>query len=224
MKNNLKYKLICFDLDGTIIDETIFIWQIIHDALGSDKIRRKQTAEDFVNKKITYKQWAEHDLELWKEVGATKTKIMKAIEPLKLMPGALETLNKLKELKKSTGLKLAIISGSLNIALEKVLSNYKEYFDDIYINHLIFDSEKLAGIRSTTFDFENKADALKEIAARENIPLSECVFIGDHDNDIHVAEIAGLSIAFNCKSERLVQIADVVIEKKNLREILKYII
>ncbi len=53
-ENPLKYKLICFDLDGTIIDETIFIWQTIHDALGSDKKKRKQYAEDFVNKKITY--------------------------------------------------------------------------------------------------------------------------------------------------------------------------
>lgn len=232
MKNNLKYKLICFDLDGTIIDETIFIWQTIHDALGSDKKRRKQYAEDFINKKITYKQWAEHDLELWKEVGATKTKMLEATKGLRLMPGVLETLNKLRELKekaKAEGdcLKLAIISGSLNIALEKVLPNYKEYFDDVYINHLIFDGkdgENLAGIKSTTFDFENKADALREIAARENIPLSECAFIGDHDNDIHVAEIAGLSIAFNCRSERLAQIADVVIEKKDLREILKYIV
>ncbi|MBI2136022.1 HAD family phosphatase [Candidatus Woesearchaeota archaeon] len=230
--NNLKYKLICFDLDGTIIDETIFIWQTLHDAFGSDKKKRKQYAEYFVNKKITYRQWAEHDLELWREAGATKTSMMNATDKLRLMPGALETLNKLKELKekaKADGncLKLAIISGSLNIALERVLPNYKDYFDDVYINHLIFDGkdgEKLAGIRSTAFDFENKADALREIANRENIPLSECVFIGDHDNDIHVAEIAGLSIAFNCKSERLAQIADIVIEKKDLREILKYII
>ena len=232
MKNDMKYKLICFDLDGTIIDETIFIWQTLHDALGSDKKKRKQYAEDFVNKKITYRQWAEHDLELWREVGATRTSMMKATDKLRLMHGALETLNELKRLKekaKEEGncLKLAIISGSLNIALEKVLPNYKDYFDDVYINHLIFDGkdgENLAGIRSTTFDFENKADALKEIAARENISLSECVFVGDHDNDIQVAEIAGLSIAFNCRSERLAQIADIVIEKKDLREILKYIL
>ncbi|HIH43486.1 TPA: HAD-IB family phosphatase [Candidatus Woesearchaeota archaeon] len=232
MKNNLKYKLICFDLDGTIIDETIFIWQTLHDALGSDKVRRKKYAQDFVDKKITYRQWAEHDLELWREVGATRSKMLDATKGLILMPGALETLNELKRLKekaKKEGnfFKLAIISGSLNIALEKVLPNYKDYFDDVYINHLIFDGkdgENLVGIKTTAFDFENKADALKEIVARENIPLGECVFIGDHDNDIHVAEIAGLSIAFNCKSERLAQIADIVIEKKDLREILKYIL
>ena len=237
-ENKSKYKLICFDLDGTIIDETIFIWQTIHDSLGTDKVRRKKYAQDFVDKKITYKQWAEHDLILWKEAGATKAKIMKAIEPLKLMPGALDTLNELKKLKdrnkdtnngnkkigsEKRGLKLAIISGSLNIALEKVLPNYREYFDDVYINHLIFDGEKVARIKSTSFDFENKADALKEIAKRENLKLEECVFVGDHDNDIQVAEIAGLSIAFNCKSERLAQVADVVIEKKDLRKILKYI-
>ena len=139
------------------------------------------------------------------------------------MQGTLETLNKLK----NKGLKLAIISGSLNIALEKVLPDHSYYFSHIYINHLIFDGvegENLAGINSTAFDFENKAEALKQIARKENISLDKCVFIGDHDNDIQAAEIAGLSIAFNCKSERLMQVSDVVIEKKDLREVLRHIL
>ena len=35
---------------------------------------------------------------------------------------------------------------------------------------------------------------------------------------------AGLGIAFNCKEEKLKKAADIVIEKKDLREILKYIL
>ena len=62
------------------------------------------------------------------------------------------------------------------------------------------------------------------IAEREKISLSECVFVGDNHNDVHVAEIAGLSIAFNCKSESLAEVCDVIVENKDLREVLKYII
>ncbi len=36
----MKYKLVCFDLDGTIVDDTIFIWQTIHNHLKTDKKRR----------------------------------------------------------------------------------------------------------------------------------------------------------------------------------------
>jgi HAD superfamily PSPase-like hydrolase len=216
----MKYKLVCFDLDGTVIDDTVFIWQTIHDYLKTDKEKRKKAAEDFTNKKITYKQWAEHDLELWKEKNATKQDLIEAIKPLKLMHGALETLNKLKK----SGLKLAVISGSLNIALDKVLPNHTEIFDDIYINHLIFKGDKIKEIKSTTFDFEHKAAALQEICKKENISPEECVFIGDHNNDIQIAELAGLSIAFNCKSERLAEVADIVIKEKDLTLILPHIL
>jgi len=215
-----KYKLVCFDLDGTVIDDTVFIWQTIHDYLNTDKKKRKKAADDFINKKISYKQWAEHDLELWKEKNATKEDLMNAIKPLKLMKGALETLNTLKR----AGLKLAVISGSLDIALEKVLPNHSEIFDDIYINHLIFDGNNIKELKSTAFDFEHKAAALMEICKKENILPEECVFVGDHNNDIQAAELAGLGIAFNCKSERLAQVADIVIKEKDLRAILKYIL
>ena len=35
---------------------------------------------------------------------------------------------------------------------------------------------------------------------------------------------SGLGIAFNCKHEELMKVADVVIKKKDLREILKHIL
>jgi len=69
-----------------------------------------------------------------------------------------------------------------------------------------------------------KAEALKIIAKREKIPLSQCVHIGDHHNDVTIAKIAGLSIAFDAKNEELRRTTDVVIDRKDLREVLKYIV
>ena len=71
---------------------------------------------------------------------------------------------------------------------------------------------------------DKKADALRQIAEREGISLKECVFIGDYLNDLKIIQEAGLGIAFNCKEEKLRKVADVVIDKKDLREILKYIL
>ena len=69
-----------------------------------------------------------------------------------------------------------------------------------------------------------KALALKKIADREKISLKECVFVGDYLNDMKIIQEAGLGIAFNCTHEDLRKVADVVIEKKDLREILKFIL
>ena len=216
----MAYKLVLFDLDGTIIDEIVFIWQTIHDYLGTDQNVRDEYRQRFLNKEITYDEWAVHDIEMWKSYGATKKQLMAAIEPLKLMNGALETI---KELKKR-GLKLAIVSGSLNIALEKVLPDYEQYFDDVFINYIDFNIDgTIKGVKSTDFDFEHKAKALRVLCERENIEPEECVFVGDHDNDVHIAEKAGLAIAFNSKSEKLNKVCDVVIKEKDLRKVLEHI-
>jgi len=79
-------------------------------------------------------------------------------------------------------------------------------------------------IDATEYDMKMKAKALKLIAEREKIKLKECVFVGDYLNDIKVMQTAGLGIAFNCKEEKLKQVADVVIEKKDLREVLKHVL
>ena len=62
------------------------------------------------------------------------------------------------------------------------------------------------------------------IAEREKISLKDCVFVGDYLNDVKVLQEAGLGIAFNCEHDQVKQAADVVIEKKDLREVLKYIL
>ena len=217
----MNYKLVCFDLDGTIIDKTIFIWHTLHDALGTSKEWRQKGIDDYESGKITYAEWAKHDIEGWKKVGATKQKIKEALKPLKLMNGAKEVLETLKK----QGIKLALISGSINTALEHVIPNYKDYFDYVFINNVIYDEQgNVQDIEATKYDLKHKASGLKLIAEKENIDVKDCVFIGDHHNDIHIAELAGLSIAFNCKSDALAQIADHLIMEKDLRLILPHII
>ena len=94
-----KYKLVCFDVDGTLVDNLTFSWQIFHDYFQTDRHRREDAKNKFFNGEITYKQWAEHDIGLWKERNAKKNDFFDAISHnnLKLMEGAIETLSALKK-------------------------------------------------------------------------------------------------------------------------------
>jgi len=214
-----KYKLVCFDVDGTLIDNVKFSWQVFHDYFQTDKHKREDAKKKFFDGEITYLQWAEHDINMWKEKNAKKKDFFNAMKHLKLMEGAIETLNELKK----RGFKLAIISGSLNIILEKFIPNYEEFFDDVFLSRIYFDENgSINKVEATEFDMDAKALALKKIAEREKISLGECVFIGDYLNDMKIMQEAGLGIAFNCKHDELKKVADVVVEKKDLREILKY--
>ena len=216
-----KYKLVCFDVDGTLIDNVKFSWQIFHDYFQTDRHRREDAKNRFFNGQITYKEWAEHDINLWKERNAKKDDFFKAINHLSLMEGAMETLNELKK----HGIKLAIISGSLNILIEKFIPNYNDFFDDVFISNIYFDEDGgIARVEATEYDMDGKALALRKIAVREGFDLEECAFVGDYLNDFRIMKDVGLGIAFNCEHEELKEVADVVIDKKDLREILRHIL
>ncbi|MDP3765811.1 MAG: HAD family phosphatase [Nanoarchaeota archaeon] len=216
-----KYKLVCFDVDGTLIDNVTFSWQIFHDYFQTDMHRREDAKNAFFSGKITYLQWAEHDINLWKEKNAKREDFFKAISHLRLMYGAMETLSELKK----RGLKLAIISGSLNVILEKFIPNYNEFFDDVFLSRIYFDEGgNISKVEATEFDMDAKALALRKIAEREKISLKECVFVGDYLNDLKIIQESGLGIAFNCRHEELRKAADVCVDKKDLQEILKFIL
>ena len=216
-----RYKLVAFDLDGTIISNIEFIWKTIHEHLSTDNDARKGYRDKFFRKEISYEQWAKLDVQLWKKMGARKKDILGAIKGIRLVPGALKTLHILKK----KGYRLAVISGSIDIALEKVLPEYAELFDYVYLNRLYFRKDgRILRIKATRYDFEHKLTGLKDICMKEGISLAETVFIGDHDNDVQIAKKAGLAIAFCPNSRKLEKVSDVVVKKRNLAEILKYIL
>src|SRR3989338_3409409 len=216
-----KYKLVCFDVDGTLIDNVKFSWQIFHDYFQTDRHKREDAKRKFFDGHITYKEWAEHDINLWRERKAKKDDFYRALDNLRLMKGAMETLRELKK----QGINLAIISGSLNILIEKFIPDYRDFFDYVFISNIYFDENGDIGrVEATEYDMEGKSRALRLIAEREGLDLKKCAFVGDYLNDLHIIKDAGLGIAFNAEDEELKKAADVVIDGKDLREILRYII
>jgi HAD superfamily phosphoserine phosphatase-like hydrolase len=209
---SLKYPLMCFDLDVTLVDDTVFIWKTLHDTLKSDQVLRKRARDDYFAGRITYKEWFDCDLELFDRAGADKNKILATIDALKPMPGAFEIIDELKK----RGHILAIVSGSLDIVVDRLFG--KDRFDHLLINRISFDvSGRIAGGEPTPYDFKGKAEGLKELARRESLPLSATAFVGDNENDLWIAKAAGLAIAFNCKSDELKNICQVEIKEKDLR-------
>ena len=214
-----RFELIAFDVDGTLVDDTVFVWKTLHDYFESDPEAVDRAFDLYMGGRLTYRQWFEHDIKLFREKGADRAAIMDAIKGMKLFKGVTETLETLGK----TGARLVIISGSLNLVVEKL--GLTPYFDEIYLNHLEFgeDGELLGGV-ATPYDVWDKATGLREVAARHGISISSTAFIGDNFNDIAVAEAAGFSIAFNCKSDKLAEVSDVVVEEKDLTAILPHLL
>ncbi len=210
-------RLICFDLDGTLLDRTVFVWSTLHEHFPSDPLRRKQAWDDYFAHRISYAEWFHSDLELLRAGGATRERIKKVLSKLHPARGAHETLRELRE----RGYRLALISGSLDLALTQFF--HPSLFDHVLINRVHFDeSGCISGGEPTPFDLDGKVAGLHELAQRESLNVAQCAFVGDNFNDLPVMRAAGFSIGIHIKHPDIHQAVDVAIDDDDLRAILQY--
>lgn len=130
------------------------------------------------------------------------------------MTGIHETLNYLKP-----RYKIAVISGGLKLMADRIARTFD--LDHAIGNTLEVESGKVVGV-GKEIEFDGKGRELERIAAAEGIDVEECAAVGDYLNDIPMFELAGYSVAFNPQDNRILEHADVVIRKKDLRNLLDY--
>ncbi|MFO8071706.1 MAG: HAD-IB family phosphatase [Polyangia bacterium] len=213
--SRLRYPLVCFDLDGTLVDDTVYIWQTLHEHFRTDAAARRRAHDDYLAGRLPYRGWFAADLTLLDRAGATEEAIRELLTTLRPMRGARETLAELAR----RGHRLAVISGSLDIVVEALFAEVK--FDHVLINRIEFDrAGRIRGGTPTLYDLEGKAEGLREICRRERLPTSRAAFVGDNVNDVWIAREAGLSIAFNCKSDELRACCHHEVAGNDLRDVL----
>jgi len=216
----MSIRFICFDLDGTLLDDgdgSDSVWSQIHRAAGTPDEVNERRFDLFIKGELSYEKWVDLDIGEWQEKGLTRDDILSSVRQMRLMPKARETVEELA----TRGYRMAVISGSLDVGLEALFPDHP--FDPVFVNRVFFDERGLISHwEATTFDMREKSAGLRALAAREEVPLEQCAFVGDNFNDIEVAKAAGFSVAFNSKSERLDSVADVVIPEPDLSLLLEH--
>ena len=135
------------------------------------------------------------------------------------MAGAAETISTLSR----NDIVTSAVSGSFGalarrakseLGIDDTLAHCDFKFDE---NGILKDWKLLAT------DYKDKVKFVKYLAQLNKAGMKECAYVGDDVNDMAVFERVGLAIAFNSYKEKVRAAADVVIEKKDLREILPYL-
>ena len=205
-------KLFVFDFDSTLMDgETI---DFLAGALGL----KEKVAEitemamrgelDFFESLITRVKLLE---------GLEVTKVDEICKNLPFMPGAKETIDELKK----RDYKVVVFSGGFRNATSharKVLG-----FDADFSNVLHSKDGRLTGLvgGDMMFDF-SKGDMLQRLQQLLGVYYEDTVVVGDGANDRSMFKYADKKIAF-CAKDVLKKEANIIIEKKDLKEILNYV-
>ncbi|MBI4599455.1 HAD family phosphatase [Candidatus Uhrbacteria bacterium] len=234
MKKENNIKIVLFDMEGTLFkgvgiradgSRSVSAWALLAERMGP-----AVNAAEFEHYKkwrrgeyASYLPWMEDTSALFKKEGITKDFFDQTINSMGYVSGVKETFTALH----GSGIRTGVITGGFYEQAEKAMKELglgharasSRFFWDEHgvLSHWEFEEHGLEG----------KIRAAQEIAAHYGVPLKDCAFVGDGDNDVHVAKAVGTSIAFNGE-EKLRQVATHAVDqekgKEDFRVILDYLL
>ena len=195
----MKYKLVVFDIDGTITRH-VSSWRYIHEKLGLWDVLAKKYQEQFLAGKISYRRFCELDAAHWK--GKSAKKFYEIFKHVRYSKNAKKVIRKLKKER----FKLIAVSTGLQFMTERVKEELG--FDLVIGNRLNVRNGKLTGGVTINISHGAKGKTLRTILKRFDLKPHEMIAVGDSEGDIPMVKLAGYSIAFNSSSKKLSGMVD----------------
>ena len=90
----MKYKVVVFDIDGTVTKH-ISSWRYIHEKLGLWDVLAKKYQEQFLAGQISYKKFCQLDAEHWK--GMDNQKIHNVFKKVEYSKNVVNVIRRLKK-------------------------------------------------------------------------------------------------------------------------------
>jgi len=182
-------RLIVFDVDSTLVQGEVI--EMLAARTGyADEVRAITDAA--MRGEVEFEESLRTRAALL--AGLPASALDEVAEQLQFTPGARTTIRTLKRL----GFRCGAVSGGFDRIVERLaddldldfyVANELETKDDVITGRLV----------EPVIDRAGKADALRRFAIDFDVPLGQCVAVGDGANDIDMLSVAGLGIAFNAK-------------------------
>lgn len=209
-------KIICFDLDGTLIDGNS--WLAITEGLNCPVVKHVQLYEDTVSGKIAFEDAERELVGLWRNSGkATKENLKEIYNKTKIRDGVRELFDFLRE----KGFLIYLVSGSNKFFVEGISKKLKP--DGFYSNAEILFDEKgvISKINQRIHEQgEIKVEQVSEIAKNNKVDIKDIYFVGDGENDIDIFIATGKGLSVHTSEEYLKEVAYKNLESlQDIREI-----
>ncbi len=186
-----KVKLICFDMDETLIKQNS--WYVLNIALGITPEEDLEMYEAYVRGELPYDEWTSKLVTLYKERGlATRENIITALSAYELKEGATDLVTYLHQ----KNYQSAIISGSFDVLVDLVADKLTIPLRKANTRLLFDDAGFLSEVASQGEEKYAKLQHLENFCSREGIDMSECLCIGDGANDIELFKATNRGVTF----------------------------
>ena len=202
--------LFLFDVDSTLIDQEVIELIAAHAGVQS---KVKEITDRAMNGEIDFAQSLKERVQLLADLPVAVIQDVKSeITPT---VGAKELISELR----SAGHVVAVISGGFTVVIDQLMRDLA--IDNYCANTLEILNGKLTGkVAGAIVDRKAKAEYLTELKNRFN--PDKTFAVGDGANDIEMIQNADVGISF-CGKAALNEVADVIILKRDLREVLNYL-
>lgn len=189
-QRHTNYRLICFDMDSTLIQNEVMDEIAIVAGIGE---HISAITESAMRGEITFQQSFQQRLALLE--GFSTDQLPHIAASLCLSPGAKKLISTLRQ----RGFKIALFSGGFTYFAEGLQAELGP-LDYIHANQLEIVDQRLTGkIIGDLVDEKKKAQLIQSIAAELNIRLAQTIAVGDGANDIPMLQLAGMGVAYHAK-------------------------
>jgi phosphoserine phosphatase len=195
----MKYKIIIFDIDGTITRH-VSSWQMIHENFSMWDELAEKYQRDFNKGKISYKKFCRLDALCWK--GMPEKNIENIFRKVDYARNAKPCIRMLKK----KGFRLAAVSTGLQYTAEIIKRELA--FDLVMSNRLLSKNGLLTGGIKINISHGAKGIIVKKILRHFMVKPHEAIGIGDSAGDIPLAKNTGYFIAFNSSDTKLSSVSD----------------
>lgn len=181
--------LVVMDVDSTLIQDEVI--ELIARHAGCEAEVREVT-ERAMRGELDFAESLHARVALL--AGVPESALSEVRDTVRLTPGARTLVRTLTRL----GFRVAVVSGGFSAVVDPLA-------EELGIHHAranvleVVDGVLTGRVVGAVVDRAAKAEALREFAALEGIPMDRTVAIGDGANDLDMLAAAGLGIAFNAK-------------------------
>lgn len=192
----LETRVVVLDFDGTLTVERSAgtTWQRLWHALGYEKEHCEELHRRFWNKEITHPEWCDLTLERFRERGLTEDTLRAVADEIELAPGAEHLINELHK----NDIELHLLSGSIEEVIRHRLGKLCDKFTKVQANKMGFGRDGvIKNIDGTYFDFEGKAEYVKDIVKRRRIDPLNALYVGNSCNDEFVSRAGVRTLCIN---------------------------